>query len=713
MNERVYDKLLLILMILTLSACQPAAPAPLPVNTPIIATTNGESSPTIPAEPTTAVSLEETVTPDPTPLVGEPSPVPDNSLNLVPVTQYGGSITAFAVENDLLFSAQGPRLEVYNIVDPTQPQQIGEPFPLNITATDLAVDGNTLYMVNRDKHLLLFQVTYPETIYLSAAFEGAGSSQIYVQGSWGFTTSDTCIDGSCTSQLKLFSLADLASTEPVFSEGAIGPALPVIATLEVPGAVVNVFSDDQHAYIAHQNGILILNLADLQITGQLASEFGQNAAFLPPYIYLVGWGFLQVADISDPTNPVWVNPVIMDDHPSVGGTVAIAGQILYGYNSIGEFGHCWSELHAAELSFPGQPAALALDEEKPSLSCALYMEGYQDLILALDWNGLHLIDVSEPGFPTLASRIDNQPGVVEVLVNGYGYGRLGIGLDSLMVHDFNDLESIRPYGPFSPGWISRIVHREPFLFIPAWEDGLHVVNISDPSSPATVSHTMTDVLAGPGIDAALSGDQLYVARAESGIAVFDIIQTDQPGLIGQYSPPQLGEIWTRTSRIAAGDGFVIALDEMWQDNLTVGTLNIFRLSGAAQLQPEAQVEIEAPFLGSALIGSGNSAYFMSSGCRDSCAHRILILNLDDPTQPRIVSSIEMPGEAFALTLYEYYLFVAAGTGGVYAFDIRDPSQPVLAAHIRTAGTAKWVAVENSLVVVSDSEGGMVVYQFAE
>jgi hypothetical protein len=31
-------------------------------------------------------------------------------------------------------------------------------------------------------------------------------------------------------------------------------------------------------------------------------------------------------------------------------------------------------------------------------------------------------------------------------------------------------------------------------------------------------------------------------------------------------------------------------------------------------------------------------------------------------------------------------------------DIREPSQPVLAAHIHTAGTAKWVAVENNLVV---------------
>jgi hypothetical protein len=703
-----------MIFLLFLAACQPVAPAPPSPTTEVLPTLTVELSPTVPEVSTPEIQPVDPDTPEPSPTPVDSGPlVPDESLNLIPVTQYGGSITAFAVENEILYLAIGPRLEVYNIADPTQPQPTGEPFPLNIAATDLAVDGDTLYLVNRDNHLLLFQVSDPETISIRGAFEGAGSSHIYVQGSWGYTTNDTCVDGNCTSQLKLFSLTDLGSTEQEFTEGAIVPALPVIAILEVPGAVINIFSDEQYAYIAHQNGILILNLADLQISGQLESEFGQNAAFLPPYVYQAGWGFMQVADISDPANPVWVNPDIMDAHPSVGAAAAIAGETLYGYDSMGEFGHCWSELHAAELSFPSQPAAMALDEDKPNLTCALYMEGHEDLILALDWNGLHLIDVSEPGFPALASSIDNQPGEVEVLVNGYGYGRLGTGLDTLTVHDFNDLESIRAYGPFSPGWISRILHREPFLFIPAWEDGLHVVDISDPSAPATVSHITTDVLGGPGIDAALSGDQLYVSRAESGIAVFDVAQPGQPDLIGQYSAPQSEEIWTRTSRIAAGEGFVIALDEMWQDNLTLGTLNIFSLSGAAQLQSEAQVEIEEPFLRSALIASGSNAYFMSSGCQEDCSHKILILNLDDPTQPQIVSSLEMPGEAFALTLHENYLFVSAGSEGVYALDIREPSQPVLAARIHTAGTAKWVAVENNLVVISDSEAGLAVYQWVE
>jgi hypothetical protein len=483
-----------MIFLLFLAACQPVAPAPPSPTTEVLPTLTVELSPTVPEVSTPEIQPVDPDTPEPSPTPVESGPlVPDESLNLIPVTQYGGSITAFAVENDILYLAIGPRLEVYNIADPTQPQPTGEPFPLNITATDLAVDDDTLYLVNRDNHLLLFQVSDPETISISGAFEGAGSSHIYVQGSWGFTTSDTCMDGNCTSQLKFFSLTDLGSTEQEFTEGAMVPPYRLLPSWKCL-ARLSIFSAmSQYAYIAHQNGILILNLADLQITGQLESEFGQNAAFLPP-LYLSGrLGFLQVADISDPANPVWVNPDIMDAHPSVGAAAAIAGQILYGYDSMGEFGHCWSELHAAELSFPRQPAAMALDEDKPNLSCAFTWKDIRTLILALDWNGLHLIDVSEPGFPALASSIDNQPGEVEVLVNGYGYGRLGTGLDTLMVHDFNDLESIRAYGPFSPGWISRIVHREPFLFIPAWEDGLHVVDISDPSSPATVSHIMTDV----------------------------------------------------------------------------------------------------------------------------------------------------------------------------------------------------------------------------
>jgi hypothetical protein len=181
----------------------------------------------------------------------------------------------------MTFSLQllGARLQIYNIADPAQPnQQVGS-FPLNSVASDLAVQDQMVYLVDRDGHLLVFHAPDPETMYVIAAFQNAGNSRLFVHGDWGFTTNDVCVNGSCKSELKLFSLQSLAESHPLPEEGAYGPDLPVVSILEVPMAVVNVFSDGEYAYIAHQNGVLVAALPDLTVTGQLSSEFANGAVY--------------------------------------------------------------------------------------------------------------------------------------------------------------------------------------------------------------------------------------------------------------------------------------------------------------------------------------------------------------------------------------------------------------------------------------------------
>jgi hypothetical protein len=705
---------LLIVLVLLLAACQPASPAPVAPETPAAPEIAVEVSPTAPPTPTVEAQPAATDMPAPDPEPAPPAAAvtqPDGSLILLPAAQYGGTITSFAVQDDLLYLTHGPKLMTYNIADRKQPQLIGEPFPLNVVGTGLAVQNNILYMIDREERLYLFHAVDPENMYVDRAFEGAGSSRLFVYGNWGFASSDTCLDGNCTSELKLFSLPGLADVQPVFEEGAVGPDMPIAARLETPGAIVNIFSDESYVYISHQHGVLVANLPDLQIVGQIESQRADHSAYRLPYIYQVGWGFLQTFDVSDPASPVLVLPYNLDDHPQVGAAAAIAGETLYGYESMGEFGHCWSQLYAVDLWNPSQPDAVALSDGKPDLSCVSELRGYQDLLLALDWNGLHLIDVSEAAFPTLVSSIDNQPGTVEILSGGFGFGRSGTGLDTLMVHDFRSLDDIQSFGPFSPGWIMRLTQKGSHLFIPAWEDGLHVVDISDPTFPISAHHVFSQEMQGPGLDSALSGDWLFVARAERGIAVFDSSSPTEPTFVGEFEPERSDDRWSRTSRVAAGDGYLVALDENWQDNWMVGTLNIFDLAGAPELELIYQLDIEQPFLHSALQASGRYAYFMYSGCQaNDCGHQILIIDLETPTQPQIMSKLKMPGEAFDLTLHDNYLFLAAGSEGVYAWNIADPAQPLLAAHASTPGWVTRVAMEGDLLVVSDREGGLVIYK---
>jgi hypothetical protein len=705
---------ILFLLALLLPGCQVNLPAPETPEPTAAPQTPAAASPTTVLTPTVAVQPVATGTPEPEPTATPPTAdgfLPDGSLLLMPVGEYGGSITSFAAEEDILYFTRGPGLVAYNIADPRQPQQIGEPFPLNWVGTGLAVQGSKLYMIDRESHLYLFDAAEPDSMYVAQVFEGAGDSSIILFEDWGFVTSDICIQGACTSEVKLFSLAELEGVSPVFPEGAVGPALPVTALLRTEGAVNRVFSDGTYAYVSHRKGLLIASLPDLQVVSQVSSQDAASAAYLHPYLYQAGWGSLQVIDVSDPASPVEIPSESMVSHPSAGVSVALSREYLFGFETFGEFGQCWSTLVAVELSFPDQPDAVALDDTISDFTCVQTMAAHQDLLLVLDWNGLHLLDVSEQAFPTLVSSFENLFGRVEVIHNGYGYGRSGVGLDTLTVTNLTNPEAIEQYGLFSPGWVSGIVQTGDFLFIPAWEDGLHVIDISEPTFPTSSIQVNREQLDGPGLDAALWGDRLFVARGERGAAVLDVSDPLEPvlleGLASQASA------WRLTSRVAAGEGFVLTLEEDWRDDVILGTLNIFARSNAGEMNSPTQWEIPQTFQVSDLTAGGTTAYLLTSGCWDGeCQQLIHILDLQDPAQPQLLSSFTLPGFASSLTLHGELLFVAAHSAGVYAWNVSDPTRPVLAAQVQTPGSVVQTAVYGDLLVVSDAEGGVVVYRIA-
>jgi hypothetical protein len=702
---------ILFLLALLLTACQGNLPAPVAVTEPPAATaTPVPASPTAPPTPTLEVQAAVTAAPVPEPTTiahTVDSLQPDGSLMLMPLAQYGGSITSFAAEEDLLFFTIGPRLMAYNTADPRQPQPIGEPFPLNWVGTGLATQGSKLYMIDREARLYLFDAADPESIYVAQVFEGAGSSNIFLHGDWGFVTSDNCIQGACSSEVNLFWLAGLEDVAPVFGEGAVGPELPLTAVLRTGGAVNKIFSDGSYAYISHRNGLLVASLPDLQVVSEVSSQDATSAAYLHPYIYQAGWGALQVIDVSDPASPVEIPAENIDTHPSAGVTVALSKEYLYGFETFGEFGQCWSTLVAVELSFPDQPDAVALDDTIADFTCTLAATAHQDLLLVLDWNGLHLIDVAEQAFPTLVSSFENRSGWVEVIHNGYGFGRSGVGLNTLTVTDLNDMDAVEQSGPFSPGWITGMVQKDDTLFIPAWEDGLHVIDISELTFPESVFRVSREQMGGPGLDAALLGDLLFVARGEGGVAVFDIDGPAEPVQLEGY--PSQSSTWTLTSRVTAGDGFITALEEDWQDDVILGKLSVFRFSSTGE--PAVQWQIPQPFQVSDLIAEGRYVYLLTSLCqKGECQHHVMILDLGEPSMPQLLSSVEVPGFASGLTLQDEHLFVAAHSNGVYAWNVSKPARPVLAAQMETPGTVVASAVFGDLLVVSDAEGGVVVYQ---
>lgn len=707
--------LLAVLMLLLLAACQPAGPtaqSPVPPTAAAPTRTATARPPaataTLPPQPYPAPA---TATAQPTP-AALAMPTPDGSVQLVLAGQHGGSVTALAVssENNVAYLAFGPSILPLDISDPAALQVIGAPFPLNTIASDLALQGDRLYLIDRQEHLLLFHVSDPGSMYVLQAFEGAGSSRIFLHGDWAFTTSDACQVGACTSTLKLFSLPGLLESPTEYGPQGYGPPLPLAGALQVPGAVYAVASDGQAAYVAHQNGLLVAALPGLEVLAEFSSDWVSGAAFDLPYAYLSGNRF-TILDLSDPTRPQQLSE---QQEILTGEPLAISADRLYGFNTFGEFGLCWSSLVALDIAAPAAPVQVIGEGGDLGLTCAQGVQAAGDRLFVIDWQGLAIVGLSDPDRPELAGQYANLPVMVAAANQGLLYSGTDRGQQSLWVHDARDPLAIRSSGPFAPRWALDLVLSGESLYAPVWQDGLAVIDLSDPLQPSVVTEINAEQLHGPGLDASLQGSFLYVAREENGVGVMDLSQPLQPALVGEFVPPQPGDAWMPTSRVTAMQAYAVSLEEIHRQDQPTGQLRLLSLQDPANPVDAGTVDVGRTFTHADLENNGRHVFALASGCdRDGiCSHRILVL---DPGSAALASTLDLPGEAFDLFTAGDYLYVAAGYDGLYVWDVSDPSDPILAARALPGdplhqGLAQKVVVDGDWVYLSEYEGGLYVYE---
>jgi hypothetical protein len=623
---------------------------------------------------------------------------------LVQAAQHGGEVTALAVEDGIAYTGFGPSLITFRLVDDAPPERVGGSFALNFLARDLEIQDGSLYLLDGEGHLFLLSAGDPESMYVVQAFEEAGMSRVFVSGDWGFTTTNTCTRDGCSSLLQIFSLHGLGETGPVFGGDDIGPALPVQTSLEITGIVHNILVEAETVFIGHEKGLLAASLPGLEVLGELKTEYIHDAEFAMPYAYLSG---VQLA-VVDLTNPQALTRVNLQEAASL-APLSINEERLVGFDTFGEFGLCWSSVRVLSLEDPADPIPVDLAEGLPQFSCAWRAEVSGETLLVIDWDGLHFLDLSDPDRPNMVYSYAHIPGYIDLVQEGWAVGGSDRGPLSLWSYDLRDLEQVRSYGPFAPRWAISSVATGDYLYAPVWEDGMAVLDISNPSQPAVVTEIPVNQTEGPGLDVALLGDTLYLARGEGGLGVFELSDPARPSLVGGYSALQNGGPWQRTSRVSTGGELLVLLEEVWEGDLPGGILRVYKLGDPSSPKQAGEIEIDEPFLRSDLTSAGSYAYFMGSACHQSCTHNLLTADLKNPDAPAVLSSLRLPGEAYDIYLDGEYLFVAGGINGLYVWDMSDPANPSLAAHVDTSGPVEKVVTNGEWVYAAGQEAGLMIY----
>ncbi len=263
------------------------------------------------------------------------------------------------------------------------------------------------------------------------------------------------------------------------------------------------------------------------------------------------------------------------------------------------------------------------------------------LVVAAIGSSVHVIDVSRPESPEVVGRHDfDQPA-------------LGVVVDGRLAYVANS------------------------------HDGLRRLDLSDPAAPAL---TGTSPTRGQAVGVAGAGRHLFTSDNSIGFDIVDV--AGDPTRAGEY----LADGFPR-GIAAAGSRVFVADQPAGLMVVDVSDPASPRVEGGLSLGRDPVLQVFAPDDRS--TGGAPPALV----CIMSGRGGLQVVDLSDPTSPRVAAAVPVGGRPTGAVLWDRRLYVAAG-GALQAFDLSDPARPGLTASAETGEPTGPVAVDATHVFLA-------------
>jgi hypothetical protein len=234
-----------------------------------------------------------------------------------------------------------------------------------------------------------------------------------------------------------------------------------------------------------------------------------------------------------------------------------------------------------------------------------------------------------------------------------------------------------------PGQPKRVEIAAGYAFIANYNDGLQIVDISIPSSPALVASIDTLAYA-EGVD--VSGNYLYVAGGVT-FYVLDITTPEAPVVVGNTSIP-------------GGTGVEIAGDHAYVSCALAG-LQVIDISSPSS--PVVIGSVDTPGYAYTVTVQNNYAYVADA------SRGLQVVDVSTPAAPVIIGTADTPGGAGSVAVSGGYAYIADFEYGLQVVDITLPSAPEIIGAADTPSSAFGVAVAGANAYVADYESGLQVF----
>jgi hypothetical protein len=229
-----------------------------------------------------------------------------------------------------------------------------------------------------------------------------------------------------------------------------------------------------------------------------------------------------------------------------------------------------------------------------------------------------------------------------------------------------------------------------FAYIADADEGLVVVDITDPSNPRMAGSVNTP---GSAFGVAVLGGYAYVIVPYSGLQVIDITNPESPQIVGSVDStgPQVWRIAVSGSYAYVGDFYSLDVIDVTdpKNPFIVGSVDT----------PDGFQDIAV---------SGSYAYL-------AVGDGLQVIDVTDPTNPIISGSVETPGGAYGVAVVGSYAYLATNTGwpapvvgSLQIIDIADPNDPQIIHSVVTPGEVFDVAVLDSYTYLAVRGVGLMV-----
>ncbi|MCA9759073.1 MAG: hypothetical protein KDA27_24990, partial [Candidatus Eisenbacteria bacterium] len=462
----------------------------------------------------------------------------------------------------------------------------------------------------------------------------------------------------------------------------------ILSEHEFPSAVFDVVVDGDVAYVATAySGLFILDVGDPSAPFALSSLPNANVivdlAKSGSIVFIVDGVGVRLIDVTDPGNP---SELSRFDTPNSAQHVTAQDNLayvsdLFGGLRIYDVSNPTSPFLTGELLF----FPLGLPEATVVRDGIAYVG---------DWQGLFIVDVSDPSNPTQLSFLTAGISFDLALEGNLLYSADGYGV---AIFDVSD-----PAHPTQVGGVSGIHFGDIYynvkiegdrLYLADSIEGLRIFDLSTPSLPAEIG--LIDAR-GFSYGVEVQDNHAFIANGNRGLRIVDLGAVGGPAEIGSVDTP-----WV---------AFAVDMDET----------HAFVADGLSGLRVIDITNPGAPFETGHLTNAdwmydvaveGNIAVVANGNIGTG------IIDVSDPAAPILRAQFDSnlpcgassePAFVKGVDIQGTLVFAAEEDCGLRILDISDPDNPVTVGTLDTPGQAIKVVVEGDIAYLADNPGLKII-----